>query len=226
MIKTTEDLKREFYDLLGMVRSHTAHTVTMRIFEESLEAYLARLGNDAECSAARLSEALKYSGILSDAYTHQQGLTHAACVAERESWSQIYDLKGQVRELLAANDNGCRALIELQNTSRIAGDQIRESNRLLAEARDTVKRQRQSIGQLKNDRNNAQANERRLKAELQKARKDLSELRKEIPGTSAQISKENAAESKSAALPVPFKCGHHAYNELHNQFCPSCGDFV
>lgn len=185
MIKTTEDLKREMHETLNAFRMYA---VTVETLEQAFEAYLGRLSNEAECAAARLAETAKYSGILSDAYSHQQSLTHAVCVAERESWNQIYDLKGQVRELLAANDNGCRALIDLQNTSRIAGDQIRESNRLLAEARDTVKRHRQSIGQLKNDRNNAQANERRLKAELQKVRKYLSELRKELPGTSAQSS--------------------------------------
>lgn len=193
MTKTTEELRHEMFDLLGMVKHQTAHAVTMRIFEESLEAYLEALRQERASLSASLTEVQKYSGILSDAYERQKGLTHAACVESRDAWGETYDLKRDVRELREANDNGCRFLIRLQDERDELRNKLQafefanqSAGEFLQQARAKVKAQRQSIGQLKNERDNAQHALKVKTSKLEKAIQELQEARQVIGSTVAQ----------------------------------------
>lgn len=205
---TTEELKREMYKAIQYMNLHRLiDSPLLASFEDSLEAYLEALRKDATSEGQRLTETIRYNAVLCDAYAHQQGLTRAACVEARQAWDETYELKGKVQSLSDANNRGCNALLKLQEESielrnklqafqfanKSAGEFLQESNRLLAEARGDKKRMRQSIGQLKSDRNNAQANEARLRVDNARLRKELSEARKTIVGTSAQNASQNVA---------------------------------
>jgi len=84
---------------------------------------------------------------------------------------------------------------ELRNRLQAFSFANQSAGEFLQQARAKIKAQRQSIGQLKNERDNAEANEARLRKVLSDARKELSELRKSAGGTSGQSSVENSAES-------------------------------
>lgn len=81
---------------------------------------------------------------------------------------------------------------ELRNKLQAFEFANKSAGELLQVANAKVKAQRLSIGQLKNDRNNAIANEVRLKGKLQEARKELLELRKEKSATRTQSESGNA----------------------------------
>ena len=263
MTKTTEELKRAMYDQFARTVKalQTTHNKNYKLsrLETALEAYLEALRQDARAEELRLTETIRYNAVLSDAYSHQQALTHAACVSERETWTQIHELKAEIKRLQDANDrgnaaslqdqatiqnlknandHGCRVLVQLQEerdelrnklqafefANKSSGEFLQESNRLLKEAREDKKRMRQSIGQLKNDRNNAQANETRLRLDNARLRQELAALRKERVATLAQSSPENVAgdELKRSMVwkRVPagpdFDCG--------SSTCVKCGD--
>lgn len=104
-----------------------------------------------------------------------------------------------------------------------AGKELREANRLLGETHETAKRQRQSIGQLKNDRNNAQANETRLRAVVAELRQKLSEARKSQPAIPTQTESENAVYAPAGRKLDGSQCNHVHYVSDYSIFCPECG---
>lgn len=127
MFKTTDELKGEMLEMLHVLAARTSTPTLLRAFDTMLQDYLARLDDEAQSSAARLEEQTKWAAICSDAYTFQQQLTHAACVTERETWSENHELKSRIKLLEQANE--------------AAGYELRE-------AHDLIRRQRESIGRL------------------------------------------------------------------------------
>lgn len=74
MTKTTEELKREMYDAMSILKSQVQATgVAMggSRFESALEKYLEALRQES-------ASLTKHGNILLDAYSHQQGLTAQA----------------------------------------------------------------------------------------------------------------------------------------------------
>jgi hypothetical protein len=188
MTKTTEELKREMYRALADFKCRKCVAgVIVPTFDEldsALEAYLEALHKDASAESARLTETIRYSAVLSDAYAHQQQLTRAACVSERKAWDEVYELKGQVRD---ANDSGFSVLMdvraerdELRNKLQAFEFANKSAGELLRDALATVKRQREYIRTLYVSR---------------KARKNKG-------STLAQSSTANAPELKSDAVPL------------------------
>lgn len=169
MTKTTEELKREMYaSLTGFTKAFTIGNFAPPQFaelENALEAYLEALRQEADTLIVRLKGENERNVILLNAFRNQQNLTSdARTEADRER-------------------NRCQAF-EFANKS--AGE-------FLIEARAKIARQRQSIGQLKNDRNNAQSLAAVNYEKYQKARKELSELRKHLGATRIQNESENVA---------------------------------
>lgn len=204
MTKTTEELKREMYQDLARVGSMVSTTHLYKIFEESLEAYLEAMRQEAVAKDVRIDHLERMGDVMRDGYMYQQQLTaQARTEADRER-------------------NRCQAF-EFANKS--AGEFLKESQRLLKEARESVKRQRQSIGQLKRDRNDAQHTLKVRDRQLLEARRELSELRNSQPGTSAQSSQENIACAKPGAL-LPHERRLDADECAHKfgigQFCMYC----
>lgn len=155
MTKTTEELKREYaramHDVMHHARAIGPNTLArMREFEDAVEEYLEQLRQEMAANSVRLDGENERNKILLDAYRQQQDLT-----------SQARTEADQLRNRLQA--------FEFANKS--AGEMLQAAN-------EKIKRQRQSIGQLKNDRNNAQSLAAVNYEKYQKARRELSELRK------------------------------------------------
>jgi len=162
MTKTTEELKREMYFFIKEVNKVIADQVvphnTMPLLECTLEAYLEALRQEMAAKDVRIDHCERMGKVLQDAYERQQDLT-----------SQARTEADQLRNKLQA--------FEFANKS--AGEMLQAAN-------EKIKRQRQSIGQLKNERNNAQSLAAVNYEKYQKARRELSELRKAQCSTSAQ----------------------------------------
>lgn len=181
MAKTTEELKREMYTKLRHCKVWGEQH--LQEFEDSFEEYLEALRREAEILKIQVKSEGERGGIILDAYHRQQDLTM------------------QARADADTERNRAQAF-EYANKS--AGE-------FLQEARTKIKAQRQSIGQLKNERDNAvhaakvRTSQRDgLEAQLLEARKELTELRKSVSATRIQDSGENAPETKCGAAQV--KC--------------------
>lgn len=195
MIKTTEELKHEMYSDLNrisrMISDGCVPKRVLPVFEDALEAYLERLHNEATSSAARLEEQIKWADICSSAYAHQQQLTHAACVSERETWAENHELKSRIRELEAFNSNGEAASLRDQVTIQ----ELREDRAKLCDERDLMRNRLQALQSA-----NAAAGEeyRAAQALIKRQREIIGELymakatRKVVPGTSSQSSDEKS----------------------------------
>lgn len=181
MDKTTEELKHEINQTLAffqkLVDKRVIPDSTAELLPKLFGAYVAAIEGDAHAAALRLTETIRYNAVLSDAYTRQQQLTHAACVAEREAWAENHELRNQVRELLEANDNGCRVLMDLRESFDELRNKLqafefanKSAGELLRNAMATIRRQQKFIRTLYASR---------------KARKSKG-------STSAQIKRENA----------------------------------
>lgn len=170
MTKTTEELKREMYDLMSMVKGQTAHPTTTRLFENSLEGYLERLRQEREALI----------------------VTRASVIEERDAY---------LRKLQA---------FEFANKS--AGEMLQAAN-------EKIKRQRQSIGKLKNERDNAEhlakvrtSQRDGLEAQLLKVSREAAELRKSQGAASVLDSSENDPESILRS--VQRNC-QHSFRQQH-----------
>lgn len=161
MTKTTEELKREMSGRLHLLK-HGTETIGQEQdaekFESALEEYLEALRQEGDSLIVRLQGENERNLILLDAYRQQQTLTMQAR-GEADSY----------RNKLQA--------FEFANQS--AGE-------FLKEARAKVKAQRQSIGQLKNERDNAKFTLKVRDTQLQKALQELQEARQVIGSTIAQ----------------------------------------
>lgn len=164
MTKTTEELKREMYRSLNDAKLWGCTTqgaeATLHILETRLEDYLEALRQEMAASSARIDGENERNKILLDAYRQQQDLT-----------SQARTEADQLRNKLQA--------FEFANKS--AGEMLQAAN-------EKIKRQRQSIGQLKQERNNAEANETRLRVVVADLRQKLQEARKAQSATPTQDS--------------------------------------
>lgn len=105
----------------------------------------------------------------------------------------------------------------------------KSAGEFLQEAQAKVKRQRQSIGQLKNDRNNARSLAAVNYEKYQKARKEASELRKQMGATRIQNEKENVADEElkrfdepSIALACSRCKGSGMESNANGQWTASC----
>lgn len=165
MTKTTEELRREMYGFIGEVKKvvdgQGVPRISMPLLESALEEYLERLRLEALALQMRNDQQRK---IIEEA-----GGTNDLC----HRLIKMTDERDQLRNKLQA--------FEFANKS--AGEMLQAAN-------EKVKRQRQSIGQLKNERNNAQSLAAVNYEKYQKARRALSELRKAICSTSAQSNGE------------------------------------
>lgn len=233
MTKTTEELKHALYEKLKLswefISPHGVGGRRMTEFEDSLEDYLEALRKDAMSESQRLTETIRYNAVLSDAYAHQQGLTHAACVEARQAWDETYELKSKVQGLSDANDYGCRVLMklteerdELRNKLQAFEFANKSAGEFLQEARAKVRTQRQSIGQLKNERDNANFREKVQSSKLEKALQELSELRKAVGGTSAQSSQVCIACSKCGGSGRILTGMNQATNAPETISCGNC----
>lgn len=211
MTKTTEELKREMYDQAREMRNDPYHdglnNLCYRLqaskyakFESALEAYLEALRQEHERLVHINAATQHHSEILSDAYSQQKGLTHAACAEARETYDKLLEAKEIIQRLHVQNEDGYTALKkliaehdDLRNKLQAFEFANKSAGEFLIEAREKIKRQHQSIVQLKNEKHNIQAAANSYQEKYQKARKELSDLRKELPATLAQSSSENVA---------------------------------
>ena len=150
MTKTTEELKRAMYQSLKIIRGYTHCAPVLNDFEASMESYLERLRQEAIDVDSRLNHASKMFSIVQDAYSRQQDLT-----------SQARTEADQLRNKLQA--------FEFANKS--AGEMLQAAN-------EKIKRQRQSIGQLKNERDNAIHLAKVRTTQRDKLAQQLQEMRK------------------------------------------------
>lgn len=219
MFKTTEELKLETFRLLNLTKKMCLEGVvpeqTLTDFGLAFEAYLARLDNEAKSNAARLEETQKWSSICSDAYTHQQQLTHAACVSERETWSENHELKSRIRELEATNSQAEESREELKRMTdlrhcyeRLACDYTKKSVEL-TEERDALRNRLQALEHA----NLACGDQLRTAHDLIKRQRGIisdlyrtKETFEVVPGTSAQSSDEKAIGEVLGAIQMP--CQH------------------
>jgi hypothetical protein len=164
-------------------------------FQSALEAYLEALRQESVAKDVRIDHLERMGDVMRDGYLYQQSLTiQARTEADRER-------------------NRAQAF-EFANKS--AGEFLQASQA-------KVKRQRQSIGQLKNDRDNARNLAGANYTKYQKARKELSELRKLVGSTSAQSSSENVAEVKCEANAKRMTCSFEGMHKHYTGACPHCG---
>lgn len=127
------------------------------------------LPGEIESLIAQLAETQKWNGILSDAYAHQQGLTHAACVSDRESWEQVRELKQEARyheekvakvaELLKVQGEACNCKDDayfrgMYNGLAVALSCLDESRPVFIDAPAVSERQKltEQVEDLRNDR--------------------------------------------------------------------------
>lgn len=207
MTKTTEELKREMYkhweSAMRWVSPYSSESSHLHSFESALEAYLEALRQE--------TEALKRQGnIALDAYTHQQTLTmQARSEADRER-------------------NRAQAF-EFANKS--AGEFLQGANNLVKVQREKIDHQRQSIGKLKNERDNAVHALKVKTTKLEKSLQELSEARKFIPGTWVEENRDRVSQTVWAACESIEKaysgidCGKGIHHMLLAPipYCIGCG---
>lgn len=182
---TTEELKREMFEHLEILKQFSKKPKLCEFLENALEAYLEALRQEAI-----ILKSVDINVILHEAYLNQHALL---C---------------QVREEADKERNRCQAF-EFANKS--SGEFLRESQRLLKEARESVKRQRQSIGQLKRDRNDAQHTLKVRDHQLLGARIELQEARKLLGATQVQNNKPMISCAKCGGSGREF-VGWHAHD--------------
>lgn len=191
MTKTTEELKREMYKSLANLKGRIEINYSVKDvqrgadeFENELEDYLEALKKDRELISLTLAGSSLQGKLLLDAYSRQ------------------IDLTSQARTEADRERNRAQAF-EFANKS--AGEFLISSQDQLAAANSLIKRQRQSIDQLKRDRNNAQALAAVNYEKYQKARKEASELRKAARAMPVQDSTENASCDKCGGGGVMYR---------------------
>lgn len=106
---------------------------------------------------------------------------------------RLIDMTANRDELARSNLASTEVRDQLRNKLQAFEFANKSAGEFLQEAQAKVKRQRQSIGQLKNDRNNAQSLAAVNYDKYQKARREASELRKQLGATRIQNETENVA---------------------------------
>lgn len=192
MTKTTEDLKREMYDRLSALteREEGSCLFMARNLEEALEEYLEALRQESVAKDVRIDHLERMGDVMRDGYMYQQKLT------------------AQARNE-AGSERNRRQAFEFANQS--AGE-------FLQEARAKVKTQRQSIGKLKNERDNAVHTLKVKTSKLEKALQELQELRKSQEAIHGRNQKENSVCEKCDGLGL-ISTGHRL-DEW--KFCEDC----
>lgn len=165
-------------------------------FENALEAYLEALRQETTAKDVLIDHLERMGDVMRDGYMYQQQLTMQAR-AEAD----------QYRNKLQA--------FEFANKS--AGE-------FLVEARNKVRAQRQSIGQLKNERDNATYALKVKDSKFNKALQELSELRKVLGSASAQSSAANVSELKLDAKSTHSECRHLFASPDFCSSCSACGE--
>lgn len=237
MTKTTEELKHDMYLKFKELDSHALiNEKSWRLckdFESLMEAYLESLRQEHERLVHVNAATQHHSEILSDAYTHQQGLTHAACTEARETYDQLLESKEIIQRLHDQNEEGYSALTklraehdELRNKLQAFEFANKSAGEFLIAAREKIQRQRQSIGQLKNEKHNIQAAANSYQEKYQKARKELSELRKMVGSTIAQNRKENATGDELKRFEAGVSCSHEFKGLGRFLRCIHCGSTI
>jgi len=175
MTNATEVTKREMYKALKIVNECFA-SLPIQKLEEALEAHLEELRKELKS---------------------EKTLANRKCEQVCDLTEEHDELRNKLQAFEFANKSSGEFLIEAQEL-------LRSEREVMAHLQAKVKSQRQSIGQLKNDRNNAQALAAVNYQKYQKARQELSELRKSLSGTSAQEAKENAKKEAAEAYQAGF----------------------
>lgn len=116
-------------------------------------------------------------------FTSLEDSLEAYLEALRQEAGTLREERDQLRNKLQA--------FEFANKS--AGDLLREAMTLNKQQREAIKRQRQSIGQIKQDRNAAQRLAVTRTQQRDEARKELQEARQIIGSTIAQNRRESAS---------------------------------
>ncbi len=118
-MQTTEELKREMYGLLEMIKKQTAHPTTARLFENALEAYLEALRKN-QC-------ALKMRNDAQRSIIEEAGGTN--------------ELRYQLQCMTQERDIIRNRLQAFEFANQAAGEELRKSQ-------ETVKRQREYISEM------------------------------------------------------------------------------
>lgn len=157
-------------------------------------------------NAIEITKRVMYSWLAQVKMIDQGGAYQLNSATDLESALEAYlealrqerdDLRNRLQAFEFANKSSDEFLIEAQEL-------LRSERKVMAHLQAKVKSQRQSIGQLKNDRNNAQALAAVNYQKYQKARQELSDLRKSLMATPAQDSKENDKKEAYEAYQAGF----------------------
>jgi len=133
-----------------------------------------------------LSDAKLWSGTIQSAETTLD-------VFETRLEAYLEALRQELQTCREDRDGAIILKTEFQNRLQAFQFANQSAGEFLQQARAKIKAQRQSIGQLKNERDNARFTEKVRNTQLQKARQELSELRKLAGSTSGQSSGESAS---------------------------------
>lgn len=172
MTNAIEVTKREMYESLAILKGRIEINYSVKDIQRGADEFEHAL-------EAHLEELRKAMVVSNEIITR----------CSNHSLNTIRDLGIQIDNVTEERDNLRNRLQAFEFANKSAGE-------FLQAAQAKVKSQRQSIGQLKNDRNNAQALAAVNYQKYQKARQELSELRKSLMAIPAQDSKENAVCAK------------------------------
>lgn len=194
MTKTTEELKRETYRDLENVKGLVTGGIrlaAMAAFEDSLEEYLERLRQESARKGLRFKSAI----CLLEEMTANRDELARSNLAGDFAYSALRQERDELRNKLQA--------FEFANKS--AGEMLQAAN-------EKIKRQRQSIGQLKNERDNAVHLAKVRSTQRDKLAQQLQESRKDQGAASASDSTENDPESILRS--VQRNC-QHSFRQQH-----------
>jgi len=249
MTTELEKLKRDMYTALADCKVIAAEgrppIWNLDGLEENLEAYLEALAQGTNGGSPTSDATLKQCEILADAYARQQQLTHAALEESRDAWTETYELKAQLVAMTANRDELGRSNLaggnaystlkkefnELRNKLQAFEFANKSAGELLQAANEKVKRQRGSIGQLKNERNNmrleidrllGRLNTITLGREMLKAVEGIFPTSKVEASTSDQSLKEISPESICRSLTDPQSASHDDLLIKGYSHCPFC----
>jgi len=180
MTNAIEVTKREMYDSLAILKGRIKINYSIKDMQRGADEF----ENTLEAHLEELRKAM---------VTANEIITRCS----NHSLNTIRDLGIQIDNVTEERDNLRNRLQAFEFANKSAGE-------FLQAAQAKVKSQRQSIGQLKNDRNNAQALAAVNYQKYQNARQELSELRKSLMATPTQDSKENAKKEASEAYQAGF----------------------
>lgn len=203
MTKTTEELKREMYRALANLRVRIEINYSVKDMLRGADEFESEMEDYLEALSQEIAGLKRQGNIALDAYTNQQTLTM------------------QAREEADKERNRAQAF-EFANQS--AGE-------FLIRAQAKVKAQRQSIGKLKNERDNAVHALKVKTTKLEKALQELSEARKSLPGTWIEENRGRASRTtwdpcesiEKAYSGIDCEKGIHHMLQAPIPYCIGCG---